>query len=498
MLATVRSANLFGIDGRAVFVETHLSAGLPSYSVVGLPDTAGRESRERVRAALLSSGLAWPMQRITVNLAPATLRKTGSGLELAIAIALLVAAGELPDAAVEGTGVLGELGLDGRVRPVSGVLALVGALAAAGVGRVVVPIENAAEAALVDDVEILPASRLADLRDCLKGELPWPDVPPPVSPRVRDDDLADLAEVRGLAAARLALTAAAAGGHHVLFAGEPGAGKTMLARRFTSILPALDHRRALEVTRIHSVTGLHTSGALVTAPPLRAPHHSASVAALVGGGSLGHIRPGEATLAHRGVLFLDEVAEFAPSALDALRQPLEERVIRVARAGVMVELPADFTLVACCNPCPCGRTDATCRCSDSIRDRYRRRLSAPFLDRFDLRVRVCAPRADEPAGASSATVREQVAVARQRQHHRLAETRWDRNAHVAARALGELCAVRGAARLRFLEVCRDLRLSGRGAARVQRVARTLADLDDVEAISDEHVEIAAGLREDIP
>lgn len=498
MLSSVRSANLFGIDGRVVWVETHVVDGLPSYTVVGLPDTAGRESRERVRAALTSSGLEWPQRRITINLAPASLRKSGSGLEVAIALGLLVAGGDIPDAVLEGTGVLGELGLDGRVRPVDGTLALVDALARSGVERVVVPIDNAAEAALVEHVEILPARSLGELRDCLKGELPWPDRPQPSAPPPEPIDPVDLAEVRGLPAARTALAAAAAGGHHVLLAGEPGAGKTMLARRISTIMAPLDLDRALEVTRIHSVTGLHRAGTLIATPPLRAPHHSASAAALVGGGSGTNLQPGEITRAHRGVLFLDEVAEFAPSVLDALRQPLEERVVRVCRTGFTVEFPADCILVACCNPCPCGRKDALCRCSEPIRDRYRRRLSAPLLDRFDLRVRVAAPAASEPRGEASESVRARVSAAVTRQQHRLRDTPWHRNAHIGARALGELCALDGAARLRFLDICRDLRLSGRGAACVQRVARTLADLDDVELIADDHVELAASLREDVP
>jgi magnesium chelatase family protein len=498
LLAAVHSANLFGVEGRVVTVETMVTGGLPSYCVVGLPDTAGRESRERVRAALVSNELCWPPTRITVNLAPAAVRKSGSGFELAIAVCLLVAGDDVPGAALRRTGVLGELGLDGVVRPVPGVLALVHALARAGIRRVVVPLPNAAEAALVDRVEVLPARTIRELRDCLLGEARWPEVPPAKERDPDDAEPVDLREVRGMHVARTALLVAAAGGHHLLLTGEPGAGKTMLARRLPTIMAPLDHAAALEVTRIHSVTGLHTSGCLVERPLLRAPHHSASVQSLVGGGTAERIRPGEITLASRGVLFLDEVAEFAPSALDALRQPLEERVVRVCRAGVTVELPADCVLVACCNPCPCGRADAQCRCSDQIKDRYRRRLSAPFLDRFDLRLRVGAPAADEPPGPASSESLARVMVAVERQQHRLSGTRWRRNAHIAARALGELCALPGAARLRFLDVCRDLRLSGRGAACVQRTARTLADLDDKAHVGEEHVEMAASLREDVP
>ncbi len=497
MLAAVQSANLFGIEGRTVLVETHVARGLPSYTVVGLPDTAGRESRERVRAAIQSSDLGWPAQRITVNLAPATMRKSGSGLELAIALSLLVATSTVPDSALDGVGVLGELGLDGGVRAIDGTLALVDVLARSGVTRVIVPFDNAAEAALVGSVEVLPARNLTELRACLKAELPWPEMPQPLPRPLENSDQLDLSEIRGLLVARTALAVAAVGGHHVLFTGEPGAGKTMLARRLPTIMVPLELKAALEVTRIHSASGLNRSGWLIENPPLRAPHHSSSVAALIGGGSGAHIRTGEITRAHRGALFLDEIAEFAPTVLDALRQPLEERVVRICRSGHTVELPADFILVACCNPCPCGRSDIQCRCSDLVRDRFRRRLSAPLLDRFDLRVRVNAPSPDEPPGASSAETLDRVLVASERQAYRLRDSPWRRNAHIGARALPDLCSLSALARLRFLEICRDLRLSGRGAACVQRVARTLADLDDLAAIGDAHVEIAAGLREDL-
>jgi len=497
VLAAIRSATLFGLDGQAVTVEVHVYNGLPSYCVVGLPDAAVRESRERARAAILSSSLEWPMKRITVNLAPATVRKSGSCLELAVALGVIVAGGDLPESTLEQVGVIGELGLDGSIRPACGVLVLVDAMRRAGCRTVIVPQANAAEAALVPGMRVRPARRLDELRACLKDEEAWPDIPPPARVAAApEEEPLDLADVRGLPIARRALTAAAAGGHHLLLVGPPGVGKTMLARRLPSIMPPLGPEEAIEVTRIHSVAGLSPCAGLIDARPFRAPHHTATTAALVGGGSA-HIRPGEITLAHRGALFLDELGEFAPTALDALRQPLEEKSVRISRMASTLVFPADFTLIACCNPCPCGLSDSACRCSDAMRARYRRRLSAPLLDRFDLRLAVRPPDPCEPFGSSSEDVRAQVATAVDRQAARLADWPWSRNGQLPGGVLERLMPLAPEAARMAVALRRERRLSPRGAARVRRVARTLADLDDRAEITEADLCMAADLREEI-
>ncbi|HYI62783.1 MAG TPA: YifB family Mg chelatase-like AAA ATPase [Acidimicrobiales bacterium] len=498
MLATVPSATILGVEGRPVTVEVHVGQGLPSFTVVGLPDASCREARDRARAAVLCSGLTWPTRKVTVNLAPSSERKIGSGLDLAIAVAVLAATDQVPAEAVADLACIGELGLDGAVRPVAGTVALVDAVPGS---TVVVAAPSAAEARLVGRHRVRAVAHLSELVLALRGEEPWPDPPAPAPPPPEPPP-PDLADVRGQPAARQALEIAAAGAHHLLLVGSPGAGKTMLARRLPGLLPPLAPSEALAVTRIHSAAGVPVpGGGVVVRPPFRAPHHSSTTVSLVGGGTAA-LRPGELSLATGGVLFLDELGEFGPSVVDALRQPLEEGVVRVARARAAVTLPARFLLVAATNPCPCGEaTEAgACRCSDAARARYRRRLSGPVLDRFDLRVEVHRP---EPAallatagGQPSAVVAERVAAAR-----RVAAGRGVRaNAEIPADRLDQAAPLAGGATRMLEAALRQGRLTARGLARVRRVARTIADLDGAppdSALGAEPVALAMTLRADV-
>ena len=494
MLACIPSATLHGVDGRSVTVEVHASAGLPSYSVVGLPDAAVRESRDRVRAALLSSKLPWPSSRVTVNLAPGDVRKGGSGLDLPIAIGLLVASGGLPPDSVGDASFVGELGLDGSVRPVPGIVSLVAALPT---DRVVVPAAAAGQAALVAGERVRPASSLRGLVDGLLGSTPWPPVEPATNHARAEAADADLADVRGQGVARRALEVSAAGGHHLLFVGPPGSGKTMLASRLPGILPPLARDEALDVIRIHSAAGLAPAGgSLPTRPPFRAPHHSSTEVSLIGGGTTS-MRPGEISLAHTGVLFLDELGEFPVAVLDMLRQPMEEGLIRIRRARGGADLPARFLLVGAMNPCPCGEgtLPGSCRCTEVMRARYLRRLSGPLLDRFDLAVHLAPPDVDDllggPPGEPTAAVAERVAFARLR-----AATRGARcNAQLASSSLADVIRLAPDAAALLERRLRSGALSARGLDRVRRVARTIADLDGAgEVVGEGHVAEAVQLR----
>jgi len=493
MLACIPSATLHGVDGRSVFVEVHVSAGLPGFTVVGLPDTAVRESRDRVRAALLSSQLTWPSRRVTVNLAPSGVRKTGAGLDLPIAIGLLVAAEVLPSACVERTGFVGELGLDGSVRPVPGIASLVAAIASE---HIVVPAGASAEATLVAAGRVRPASTVAELVAALRGQAPWPAIPSSAGMSVPEAREPDLTDVRGQVVARRALEIAAAGGHHLLLVGAPGSGKTMLATRLRGILPDLTRDESLEVLRIHSAAGVTTSGgAFPSRPPFRAPHHGATEVAIVGGGT-SWLRPGEISLSHTGVLFLDELGEFPATVLDALRQPLEEHVIRVRRARGAVDFPARFLLVGAMNPCPCGEggLPGACRCSDVMRRRYLRRLSAPLLDRFDLAIALGRPDVEDllggPPGDSSAEVGARVRRAGAVAHGRGVRC----NAELPVDGIDELSTLSADAAALLEQRLRSGTLSARGLHRVRRVALTIADLDGASGVEERQVAEALQLR----
>lgn len=495
MIATIPSATLLGADGRPVTVEVHIGSGLPGFTVVGLPDSAVRESRDRVRAALLSAGRTWPNRKVTVNLVPSGVRKGGSGLDLPIAIGVLVAGDELPPAAVARMAFLGELGLDGSLRSVPGVLAMASVIAAPGL---IVPQEARIEAALVDQHEVRGARTMGEVVGALLGEIPWPDPPEPRPPDPALDE-PDLCEVRGQRIGRWAVEIAAAGGHHMLMTGPPGAGKTLLARRLPGLLPPLTRPEALETTRIHSAAGVSLPpGGLIERAPLRQPHHTASSVSLIGGGSA-VMRPGEISLAANGVLFLDELAEFPAAVLDTLRQPLEEGVIRVSRARGTVTYPARFLLVAAMNPCPCGMgaVPGACRCNDAQLRRYLGRVSGPLLDRFDLRVPVARADVDElmggPPGESSAAVAARVAAVRA-----LAAERGVRNnASIPLSRVNELAPLEAGAHRVLLWRLRQGALSARGMHRVRRVARTIADLDGQPGIIEEaHVCAALDLRAD--
>ncbi|MEO5900987.1 MAG: YifB family Mg chelatase-like AAA ATPase [Ilumatobacteraceae bacterium] len=492
MVATVRSATLLGVQGHPVAVEVYVAQGLPAFQIVGLPDEACRESRDRVRAAVMSSHLSWPSKRVTVNLAPSTQRKGGSGLDVAIAVAFLVADGQLAPELVTGMGFLGELGLDGALRSIPGIAPMVAAMPDV---RPVVPLGSYREASAIAGDGVRVAGTLVELLAALRHESPWPDPPPDVVDEDPPPPL-DLADVRGQGSARRALEIAAAGGHNLLFVGPPGSGKSMLAQRLPGLLPPLTPAVALEVTMVHSAAGVRLPATgIVRRPPFRAPHHSSSMVSLVGGGSA-NLRPGEISLSHGGVLFMDELGEFAPHVLDGLRQPLEDGVIRIARARVSATLPARFLLIAATNPCPCGGgAPGMCECTDGARLRYLRRLSGPLLDRFDLRVGVHRPAIDDllaPGGGErTVVVAERVAMARRRAADRSGIT----NAEIPPAHLELLAPLTAAAKqLLRHELERD-RLTGRGYHRVRRVARTIADLDgDVELVEEAHVAAALQLR----
>jgi magnesium chelatase family protein len=492
VLATARTFTLDGISARPVRVEVDVHRGLPGFAIVGLPDAAVREARERVRAALVNCGFEFPLRRIVVNLAPASLRKAGPGMDLAIASALLSASGQLEWEALSRVALVGELALDGSTRAVNGALAIAEAAREGGAEAIVVPAENGPEAALAVGIDVVPLDGLGRLPALVAGE--WKPSRPEALPlglgAAAGPDLADL---RGQPHLRHALEVAAAGGHSLLMIGPPGAGKSLAASRLPSILPPLATVEALEVARIASACG-RLSGSLPAGRPFRSPHHTISPAGLIGGGT--PPRPGEATLAHRGVLFLDELCEFRRDALEALRAPLEAGEVSIARAGGRRSLPCRFMLIAAANPCPCGRgeADPDCSCAPVAVQRYQGRLSGALADRIDILAAVRQPSAAEIGGGPgerSADVRERVAAARERQERRLGPGRC--NAEMTPGEARECTLSSGAGAL-LAELYSRQRLSGRAHDRALRLAQTIADLAATETIGEEQMAQALQLR----
>ncbi len=483
MPATILSATLIGVDAAPVEIESDIANGLPAFVIVGLPDAAVQEARERVKTALKNSGFPFPKTRLTVNLAPADLRKAGPSFDLPIAVSIMVGSGELHRERVQDAFFLGELALDGSLRPVAGVLAAALLAKSRNAARIFVPKENANEAALVPGLEVFGVPNLAALAEHLRGVnlLESQEVTMPAS-FAEHGGKHDFASIAGLEQAKRALEIAAAGGHNILLSGSPGAGKTLLARSISSILPRMTYEEALEATRIHSVARLlPRSSPLLRERPWRAPHHTASPAAIIGGGTNPH--PGEVTLAHRGVLFLDEFPEFPRSVLEGLRQPLEDRCVTVSRASGSLEFPASFMLVAARNPCPCGffgDPERACVCTPASLERYRKKLSGPLLDRIDLYIEVPRTPYEKLAAAGdaepSSTIRGRVQAARAAQAERNSAFGAITNADIRGHDLKRACSIPSEAEHLLLAASRSLRLSPRAIHRCLKVARTIADL----------------------
>lgn len=503
VLSQVHSATVEGVDGILVEVEVDIAFGLPAFATVGLPEAAVRESKDRVKAAIKNSGYEFPAHRITVNLAPADLRKAGTGYDLPIAVGIVEAGGVGPFASLDRYLLIGELSLDGRVRPVPGVLPVALAARRAGLKGIVVSVENAREAAVVQGLDVIPVERLHQAIDFFAGKIEispfFVDLASFFQRQQRAD--ADLCEVKGQAHAKRALEIAAAGGHNLFFEGPPGSGKTMMARRLSSILPDLTLEESLETTGIYSVAGLVSKDAgIVTQRPFRAPHHTISDAGLIGGGQIP--RPGEVSLAHNGVLFLDELAEFKKNILEGLRQPLEDGGVTISRASSSLSFPANFILVAASNPCPCGflgDPNHECSCSATQIQRYRSRISGPLLDRIDMYVEVAAVPFKELSaqddGETSAVIKDRVVRAREIQLARFKGL--DRvycNSQMPPKQVKRFCHLDSASEQLLEKAVTRLGLSARAFRRIQKIARTIADLDSSEVILPAHVAEAVQYR----
>ena len=499
MLAKVISGAVIGIDGYLVDVEVDLAHGIPAFDIVGLPDSAVKESRERVRTAIQNTGHVFPVKRITVNLAPADIRKSGPSFDLPIAVGLLIGTQQLPAHASDGAFFTGELSLDGAVRPVSGVLPMIIAARAGGLNECYVPAANAEEAALVDGVTVYPVHNITDLIGHFGHK--------PITPAIVDvqaifrenaaTHLADFSDVKGQPGVKRALEVSAAGYHNILMVGPPGAGKTMLATRMPTIMPDLDFEESLEITKIYSIAGLLSNKCqLITNRPFRAPHHTASFMSLAGGGRIP--KPGEISLAHNGVLFLDELTEFQKKALEVLRQPLEDGTITVSRAEGVCTYPSAFLLLASMNPCPCGHYGTSkCRCNQHEVDRYLSRVSGPLLDRLDIQCEVGAVDYDalnDAPAESSPSIRKRVLAARERQKERFANEKIKVNAHMTAPLIDKYCILDENGKKLLQQAFHRMNLSARAYHKILKIARTIADLAGEDNINVMHITEAISYR----